>query len=167
MSDDTKPTQEPNEDEESITVKDRRLLTESERTGDTAPESEPQPEPEPEASEQSESTEPETPDADEATAADDDTQAETGAELPDPTVDDVLGMCLAMLHNHAWQSLGLQVSPASGKLRKDLAEARVAIDSLEGLVEQLAKRLPPKEANELRGMLSDLRVNYVQQQSAG
>ena len=71
-----------------------------------------------------------------------------------------------MLAAHAWQKIGLQASPATGRIDKDLGEARVAIDSLEPLVEQLAKRVPPRDANELRAVLSNLRVNYVQQSSA-
>jgi hypothetical protein len=152
-----KATEEP-----SIRVIDRRLLSEEERAGKAAapdPEVTHEPASEPAGADEAASA------AGETTAQGADEQGDE-AQLPDPSVDDILSLAISMLAAHAWQKIGLQASPATGRIDKDLGEARVAIDSLEPLVEQLVKRVPPREANELRAVLSNLRVNYVQQSSA-
>jgi len=175
-STDTGKTEERDQEEPTVKVKDRRLLSEEERTGVSSAQPEAESpaedsssgaqEPEqPEQAEQPSSAEEQTagakPEVDSSESEQDKTE-----ETRDPTINEVLAMCVSMLAAHAWQRLGLQVSPMSGELVKDLEEARVAIDSLEGLVEQLRRRLSPKEADELQAMLSNLRVNFVQQSSS-
>ena len=174
-STETRNTDERNQEEPTVKVKDRRLLSEEERTGASTakPDAESAPEETPSAprSDQSEEAEQPSP-AEKETAAAEPEAESSGSEQDqseegrDPTINEVLAMCVSMLAAHAWQRLGLQVSPLSGQLVKDLEEARVAIDSLEGLVEQLRRRLSPKEADELQAMLSNLRVNFVQQSSS-
>lgn len=160
------PGEEEIEEEPTVKVTDRRLLSEEERTGEggaTAArgeegEGEAGGEERPEGPREEGPTEPPKDERGEG--------REEEAQLPDPTVNDLLAMSLSMLVPHAWQKMGLQVNPATGRIVKDLEEARVAIDSAAGLIEQLCKRVPPKDADELRGMLSNLRVNFVQRNSA-
>jgi len=92
-------------------------------------------------------------------------QAEPAEERAQPM--DVWGLlryCILLLHSHAWQSMGLVPNPATGKVNKDLEQARVAIDAVSYLVSQLEGKLFGQELRDLRSMLSDLRLNFVQQQ---
>jgi len=70
---------------------------------------------------------------------------------------------IGMLGAHAWQWLGLVKNPITGKLEKDLAQAKVAIDSIRVLMQQIEDKLEPSEERELKGLISDLQINYVQQ----
>jgi hypothetical protein len=83
-------------------------------------------------------------------------------ELPEVDVYSMLGYFIGLLSTQVWQWLGLTKSP-SGKLIKDLAQAKVAIDSMAALSEQLEGKLAPKEQQELKDMLANMRINFVQQ----
>jgi len=108
-----------------------------------------------------------------------DTQAEgnaqRGAEAPGAPVGEpevplepvtVLGIveyCVSLLNAHAWQCMGLVMNPLTRKIEKDLDQARVAIDCVEALYQQIESHLPDVEARRFRQVLTDLRVNFVQQ----
>ncbi len=70
------------------------------------------------------------------------------------------------LANRAWQSLGFLVDPATTELRVDLEDAQTAIDGVAALLPILEKKLEASQMSRLRGMLADLRVNYVQKKGA-
>jgi hypothetical protein len=59
--------------------------------------------------------------------------------------------------------MGLVADPASGQVRKDLAQARLSIDSVAGLVNALASGVEPAERRELENLVSNLRLNFVNQ----
>lgn len=66
----------------------------------------------------------------------------------------------------AWIALGVQLRPGADELETDLRAARIAIDSLEFLVGQLADELEPEERQGFDAELTNLRVNYVRRSSA-
>jgi hypothetical protein len=96
---------------------------------------------------------------------------EAGAEPPPPQdaaeglpsldVYAVLRVCVAQLAGVAWQMMGLQPDPFTNTLRKDIAQARVAIDAAAALVEQLRPNLKGQEARDFDSLLTDLRLNFV------
>lgn len=100
------------------------------------------------------------------------TNPPVGGQVPDPEVlkqlfpDSATGMvklCLSMLLGTAWQFLGLAVHPRHGKVVKDLAQARLAIDCGAALIELVKSHLPEAEIKELERALNDLRANFVSQ----
>jgi hypothetical protein len=62
----------------------------------------------------------------------------------------------------AWQKLGLQPDPITGKLHKDLAEAKVAIDLVAHLSSFIEPRLDDEDRRRLHALVRDLRLNFVQ-----
>ena len=78
----------------------------------------------------------------------------------------LLNYCLLLLHSHAWQTMGLMPMPGTGKVNKDLEQARVAIDAAASLANQLEAKLSGQQLRDLRTMISDLRLNFVNQQKA-
>ena len=61
-----------------------------------------------------------------------------------------------------WQKLGLQADFLTGKVHADLAEAKQAIDVTSLLVDYLAPLLDEPDQVELRNLLRNLRINYVE-----
>ncbi len=91
--------------------------------------------------------------------------AEELKNLPPVDVYSMLRYFIGLLAAQTWQWLGLMKNPMTGNLEKDLEQAKVAIDSISALIGQMQAKLSPQEQAELQGMLSDLRINYVQQSS--
>lgn len=70
---------------------------------------------------------------------------------------------VAMLSESAWQTMGIQMNPATKKVEKDMAQAKAAVDTIVFIVDQLAPHVPEEQRRAYRGLVSDLRVNFVQQ----
>jgi hypothetical protein len=81
--------------------------------------------------------------------------------LADLDIYDTLRFLIGVLNQAAWIHLGLVVAPGASEARTDLAQARVAIDSLEALASQLRPVADPTEEREIDNVLANLRVNYV------
>ncbi len=64
-------------------------------------------------------------------------QSEDANPLPEATVQDYLMQFVAMLASQTWVRLGLMVSPSTGKQETDLEQARLAINVIEYLIDQL------------------------------
>ena len=85
------------------------------------------------------------------------------ADMPPVDIYSLLKSFVAMLGAQTWQWLGLMKNQATGNIEKDLSQAKVAIDTIALLVGQLEPKLDPSELREMQRILSDLRINYVQQ----
>lgn len=85
------------------------------------------------------------------------------AGLPPVDVYTLLKSFIGMLGAQAWQCMGLVKNPSTGNVAKDMAQAKAAIDAIAALAGQLEGRISDREAEELRGMISDLRINFVRQ----
>jgi hypothetical protein len=81
--------------------------------------------------------------------------------LADLDIYDTLRFMVGILNQAAWMHLGLVVPPGATAPQTDLAQARVAIDSLEALAGQLRPDSDPEERRELESMLANLHINYV------
>lgn len=86
-------------------------------------------------------------------------------EQQSPGTYDLIGYCLNLLASQAWQKLGLLADPQTGEAKPDLAEAKVAIDTVSDLAVRLESApdtlVPAEMRRELRTLLNDLRLNYV------
>ena len=87
-------------------------------------------------------------------------EGDTG-ELPD--VNAVLALFLGELRNLAWLRMGLVANPGTGKIERDLAQAKVAIDTVAFLAQQLEPSIAPQERLPLKALVSDLQVNFIEQ----
>jgi len=73
----------------------------------------------------------------------------------------LLGLLLGLLAEKAWQTMGLRTKPGTDKIETDFDQARVAIDTVDFLVEKVQPRLPDDERRRLEGLAADLKLNYV------
>jgi hypothetical protein len=116
------------------------------------------------ASAEKEPAQPQEPQEEERPAAGESQAGEPAEEAEAVDVYGVLRYCIALLHTHAWQSMGLVPNPVTQKIERDMEQARVAIDCLNFLVERLDPNVGPEERRSLRGLLTDLRINFARQQ---
>ncbi len=93
--------------------------------------------------------------------------ASTPQELPTLTVRDRLLMCIDILHQGAWISMGLVADPSTGQMARDLEDARIAIDSVAFLAGKLEGEVDEATMREVRRLVSDLQVNFVRQKQQG
>lgn len=90
------------------------------------------------------------------------------SEEPKPIgVYDLLAVMLDQCGSVAWQKLGLQPDPITGKIEKDLAEAKIAIDVCAYLSDQLEATLDDDDRREVHNLVRNLRLNYVEKTKDG
>jgi len=73
---------------------------------------------------------------------------------------------IGLIASDAWQRLGLIADPSTGKVVKDLKQARFSIDcvaALVGVIDQSESELPAELRRDLQRALADLRLNFVEQ----
>jgi len=110
------------------------------------------------------STVPEAEGPSEAAEAPPEEQAERPEEQLRPLdVYTVLRFSIAQLEAVSWQMMGLQADPFTNQTRKDIEQARVAIDATTALVEMLLPHVQGQEAREYQKILTNLRLNFVKQ----
>lgn len=80
-----------------------------------------------------------------------------------PSVQDRILMCIEILHQGAWIAMGLIANPVTGKIERDLAQARMAIDSVAFLAEKVEGDLDEATRREIKRVVSDLQMNFVRQ----
>ena len=73
---------------------------------------------------------------------------------------------LGVLGAKAWQGMGLVPNPASGKIEKDLGDARIAIDAFSALLDAMRPHLEAQARQDTEALLTTLRLNFVEK-SAG
>ncbi len=88
-------------------------------------------------------------------------QAAEGVSLAELSVYDTLRFVLSLLIQQAWIHLGIQLAPGAQELKEDLPQARVAIDTLEFIVQKLEPELSDSERSELSSAVANLQLNYV------
>lgn len=71
---------------------------------------------------------------------------------------------IGLLANQAWQDIGLVMNPQTQKIEKNIERAKTAIDCIAFLIEKLEPQLQNEEKEKLRSLLTNLQLNFVQQQ---
>jgi hypothetical protein len=83
-------------------------------------------------------------------------------ELKAVSVYDVVIAMVDQMSAIAWQKLGLQPDFMTGKLEKNLEEAKVAIDLTTHLASFIEPRLEDDDKREIHNLVRNLRLNYVE-----
>ncbi len=94
-------------------------------------------------------------------------QTEAGGDEMTLDVPGALSVCVNMLNEVAWMKMGLIPNPMTGKIERDLPQAKIAIDAVSDLVARLEPLVGDPGRRELQVMLSNLRINFVQQGQRG
>jgi hypothetical protein len=72
-----------------------------------------------------------------------------------------------VLADLSWQKLGLRPDAATGTVHRDLDQAKLCIDAVAALVGVMEPRLEGSDLREIRNLVTNLRMNFVQQQEMG
>ena len=150
---------EKEDEEKTYEVRDKRRVNPDgtlRETEEPAPQVTPEEEHEPE---QAEAAEDQTP----AEAPPEEEPGEPGPELPVPSVHDLLQFMVGMLAEQAWLRMGIRLAPGQREVEKDLAQAKIAIDTIVYIVDRIHPHVGEEERKALRGLASDLQINFVRQ----
>jgi hypothetical protein len=93
-------------------------------------------------------------------------QAETAEQVP-LRAPDLVRWCVTLLATSAWQAMGLIPDPSTHRVERNLDDARLAIDAAAALIQHLRPRVPDTEQREFETLLTNLRLNFVEQQTKG
>lgn len=76
----------------------------------------------------------------------------------------VLATMVEQMAHIGWQKLGLQPDYLTGKIHKDLVQAKVAIDTAADLAAIIEPQLDADDKRQIQGLIRDLRMNFVEKQ---
>jgi hypothetical protein len=77
-------------------------------------------------------------------------------------VNQVIMVMIDQMSGIAWQKLGLQNDLITGKLEKDLGQAKTAVDCVTQLADFILPQLDEGDKRQIQTLISNLKVNYVQ-----
>jgi len=69
---------------------------------------------------------------------------------------------ISMLSGKAWEYLGLIMNPETKEINKDIKKAKIAIDTVAFLYDQIKNDLNPEDFKRIENLLANLRMNYVE-----
>jgi hypothetical protein len=69
---------------------------------------------------------------------------------------------ISMLSGKAWEYLGLIMNPETKEINKDFKKAKIAIDTVAFLFDQIKDDLNPEDFKRIENLLANLRMNYVE-----
>lgn len=69
---------------------------------------------------------------------------------------------ISMLSGKVWEYLGLMMNPDTKEIKKDLLKAKIAIDSISFLYEQVKNELMKEDVKRIEDLLANLKMNYVE-----
>jgi len=95
-------------------------------------------------------------------------KAEVGEEekqkepLKEPDLPTLFIWFISMLSGKAWEYLGLIMNPETKEINKDLKKAKIAIDTIAFLFDQIKDALTKEDFKRIENLLANLRMNYVE-----
>ena len=69
---------------------------------------------------------------------------------------------ISMLSGKSWEYLGLIMNPETKEMNKNLKKAKIAIDTVAFLYDQIKDDLSPEDFKRIENLLANLRMNYVE-----
>jgi hypothetical protein len=69
---------------------------------------------------------------------------------------------MSMLSGKAWEYLGLIMNPETKEINKDFRKAKITIDTVAFLYDQIKNDLNHEDFKRIENLLANLRMNYVE-----
>lgn len=86
---------------------------------------------------------------------------------PDEKNSALFASLVMMFQSAAMQNLGKIKNPATDKLERNLEQAQLSIDILDMLLLRAKGNMNPDEERFLKGVVQELKLNYVDEQAKG
>lgn len=77
-------------------------------------------------------------------------------------VHEFLAVMLEQVAALAWQKMGLQVDFVTGKIEKDMAQCKAAVDAAAALARVVEPQLDDDDRRRVQNLVRDLQINYVE-----
>lgn len=136
------------EEEKAYEVKDKRRVNPDGSLKEEAQASEPATDTNAEAPESPEPTPPEE-------------EAQEEGETAAPSIYDMLQFVVGMIAEQAWYHMGIRIAPGQKEPVRDLAQAKIAIDTVVFMADKLQPHVTEEVRRALRSVVADLQMNYV------
>ena len=75
----------------------------------------------------------------------------------------LLRLFVNILGEKAWQNMGLRMRSGTDEVEKDMLRAKIAIDTIQFIVNTLEPHFQEDEKKIFRNLLADLQINFVKQ----
>ncbi len=82
--------------------------------------------------------------------------------LKEPDLPTLFVWFISMLSGKAWEYLGLIMNPETKKINQDLKKAKIAIDTVAFLFDQIKDTLTKEDFKRIENLVANLRMNYVE-----
>ncbi len=82
--------------------------------------------------------------------------------LKEPDLPTLFIWFISMLSGKAWEYLGLIMNQETKEINKDLKKAKIVIDTIAFLFDQIKDALNKEDFNRIENLLANLRMNYVE-----
>lgn len=83
-------------------------------------------------------------------------------QLKEPDLPALFVWFISLLSGKVWEYLGLIMNPETKEINKDLKKAKIAIDTVAFLYDQIKDDLNPEDFKRIESLLANLRMNYVE-----
>lgn len=74
----------------------------------------------------------------------------------------LLSWFISILNGKAWEYLGLMMNPETREINQDLRKAKISIDSISFLYEQIKGELEKEEKVQMENHIANLHMNFVE-----
>ncbi len=82
--------------------------------------------------------------------------------LKEPDLPTLFVWFTSMLSGKAWEYLGLIMNPETKKINQDLKKAKIAIDTVAFLFDQIKDTLTKEDFKRIEHLVANIRMNYVE-----
>lgn len=82
-------------------------------------------------------------------------------ELPYMDVYTTLQLTIGMLVEKAWEFMGVRLPSGSKEMKKDMVQAKLAIDTIVFLVDKLQPNFSEDDRKTMKALVSDLQINFI------
>lgn len=90
---------------------------------------------------------------------------EEAPQMPDFDVYTLLGLMIGSLTEKAWEYMGVRLAPGAKEIKKDIEQAKLAVDTVTFLVDKLNPHMSEEERKAVKVMVSELQINFVKHSS--
>lgn len=83
-------------------------------------------------------------------------------QFKEPDLSALFVWFISLLSGKVWEYLGFIMNPETKEINKDLKKAKIAIDTVAFLYDQIKDDLNPEDFKRIENLLANLRMNYVE-----